>query len=147
METQRQNLLAKKNAVKQLNEDYAKLIQQAEDVNRNVKRFVDDIFATIEARKQNIFAAVENQIKNSDEILTTQKSKMENEIKLIESSLEKADKLLTRSINIEVVRPDTSPETIFEGIVQDEPWKSSSFSFRAKSKVVRHCHQRRNWYL
>ena len=46
---------------------------------------------------------------------------MENEIKLIESSLEKADKLLTRSINVEVVRPDTSPETILEGIVQDEP--------------------------
>ena len=121
VETQRQNLLAKKNAVKQLDEDYAKLIQQAEDVKRNVQRFVDDIFATTEARKQNIFAAVENQIKNSGESLTTQKTKMENEIKLIESSLEKAEKLLTRSINIEVVRPDTSPETIFEGIVQDQP--------------------------
>ena len=121
VETQRENLLAKKNAVKQLDEDYAKLIQQAEDVKRNVQKFVDDLFTTIEARKQNIFAAVENQTKKSFESLTTQKSKMENEIKLIESSLEKADKLLTRSINVEVVRPDTSPETIFEGIVQDEP--------------------------
>ena len=121
VETQRHNLQAKKNTVEQLDEDYAKLIQQAEDVKRNVQKFVDDLFATIEARKQNIFAAVENQIKNSGESLTTQKSKMENEIKLIESSLEKAEKLLTRSINVEVVRPDTSPETIFEGIVQDEP--------------------------
>ena len=121
VETQRQNLLAKKNAVKQLDEDYAKLIQQAEDVKRNVRKFVDDLFATIEAREQNIFAAVENQTRKSFESLTTQKSKMENEIKLIESSLEKAEKLLTRSINIEVVRPDTSPETIFEGIVEDEP--------------------------
>ena len=121
VEAQRQNLLAKKNAVKQLDEDYAKLIQQAEDVKRNVQKFVDDLFATIEARKQNIFAAVENQTKKSFESLTTQKSKMENEIKLIESSLEKAEKLLTRSINIEVVRSDTPPETIFEGIVQDEP--------------------------
>ena len=121
VETQRHNLQAKKNTVEQLDEDYAKLIQQAEDVKRNVQKFVDDLFATIEARKQNIFAAVENQIKNSGESLTTQKSKMENEIKLIESLLEKAEKLLTRSINTEVVRPDTSPETIFEGIVQDEP--------------------------
>ena len=121
VETQRQNLLIKKKAVKQLDEDYAKLIQQAEDVKRNVQKFVDDLFATIEARKQNIFAAVENQTQKSFESLTTQKSKMENEIKLIESSLEKADKLLTRSINIEVVRLNTSPETIFEGIVQDEP--------------------------
>ena len=121
VETQRQNLLIKKNAVKQLDEDYAKLIQQAEDVKRNVQKFVDDLFATIEARKQNIFVVVENQTKKSLESLTTQKSKMENEIKLIESSLEKADKLLTRSINVEVVRLNTSPETIFEGIVQDEP--------------------------
>ena len=121
VETQRQNLLAKKNVVKQLDEDYAKLIQQAEDVKRNVQKFVDDLFAIIEERKQNIFAAVENQTKKSFESLTTQKSKMENKIKLIESSLEKADKLLTRSINVEVVRPDTSPETIFEGIVQVEP--------------------------
>ena len=121
VEIKRQNLLAKKNAVKQLDEDYAKLIQQAEDVKRNVQKCVDDLFTTIEARKQNIFAAVENQTKKSFESLTTQKRKMENEIKLIESSLEKADKLLTRSINVEVVRPDTSPETIFEGIVQDEP--------------------------
>ena len=60
VETQRENLLAKKNAVKQLVEDYAKLIQQAEDVKRNVQKFVDDLFTTIEARKQNIFAAVEN---------------------------------------------------------------------------------------
>ena len=121
VETQRQNLLIKKNAVKQLDEDYAKLIQQAEDVKRNVQKFVDDLFATIEARKQNIFAAVENQTKKSLESLTTQKSKMENEIQLIESSLEKAEKLLTRSINVEVVRLNTSPETVFEGIVQDEP--------------------------
>ena len=121
VETQRQNLLAKKNAVKQLDEDYAKLIQQAEDMKRNVQKFVDDLFATIEARKQHIFAAVENQTKKSFESLTTQKNKMENEIKLIESSLEKADKLLTRSINVEVVRLNTSPEIIFEGIVEDEP--------------------------
>ena len=121
VEAQRQNLLAKKNAVKQLDEDYAKLIQQAEDVKRNVQKFVDDLFATIEARKRNIFAAVENQTKKSFESLTTQKSKMETEIKLIESLLEKADKLLTRSINVEVVRLNTSPETIFEGIIPDEP--------------------------
>ena len=121
VETQRQNLLAKKNTVKQLDEDYAKLIQQGEDVKRNVQKFADDLFAVIEARKQNIFAAVESQTKKLFESLTTQKSKIENKIKLIESSLEKAEKLLTRSNNIEVVRLNTSPETIFEGIVQDEP--------------------------
>ena len=122
VETQRQNLLEKKNTVKQLDEDYAKLIQQGEDLKRNVQKFADDLFAIIEARKQNIFAAVESQTKKLFESLTTQKNKIENEIQLIESSLEKADKLLMRSNNIEVVGLNTSPETIFEGIhVQDEP--------------------------
>ena len=122
VETQRQNLQAKKNTVKQLDEDYRKLIQQGEDLKRNVQKFADELFAIIEARKQNIFAAVESQTKKLFESLTTQKNKIENEIKLIESSLEKADKLLMRSNNIEVVGLNTSPETIFEGIyVQGEP--------------------------
>ena len=122
VETQRQNLLAKKNTVKQLDEDYVKLIQQGEDLKRNVQKFADDLFAVIEARKQNIFAAVESQTEKLFESLTTQKNKIEDEIKLIESSLEKADKLLMRSNNIEAVGLNTSPETIFEGIhVQGEP--------------------------
>ena len=122
VETQRQNLLAKKNTVKQLDEDYAKLIQQGEDLKRNVQKFADELFAVIEARKQNIFAAVESQTKKLFESLTTQKNQIENEIKQIESSLEKADKLLMRSNNIEVVGLNTSPETMFEGIhVQGEP--------------------------
>ena len=122
VETQRQNLLAKKNTVKQLDEDYAKLIQQGEDLKRNAQKFADDLFAIIEARKQNIFAAVESQTKKLFESLTTQKNKIENEMKLIESSLEKAEKLLMRSNNIEVVGLNMSPETIFEGIhVQGEP--------------------------
>ena len=122
VETQRQNLLAKKNTVKQLDEDYAKLIQQGEDLKRNAQKFADDLFAIIEARKQNIFAAVESQTKKLFESLTTQKNKIENEIKLIESSLEKADKLLMRCNNIEVVGLNTLKQTIFEGIdVQGEP--------------------------
>ena len=122
VETQRQNLLAKKNTIKQLDEDYAKLMQQGEDLKRNVQKFADDLFAVIEARKQNIFAAMESQTKKLFESLTTQKNKIDNEIELIESSLEKADKLLMRSNKIEVVGLTTSPETIFEGIhVQGEP--------------------------
>ena len=122
VETQRQNLLAKKNTVKQLDEHYAKLIQQGEDLKRNVQKFADDLFTVIEARKQNIFAEVESQTKKLFESLTTQKNKIENEIKLIESSLGKADKLLMRSNNLELVGINTSPETIFEGIhVEGEP--------------------------
>ena len=116
IETQRRNLQAKINTVCQLDEDYAKLIQQGENVKRDVQRFVDELIANVEAKKQNIFAAVENQTKKSLETVTTQKAEFERQIKIIESSLEKADKLLTRSTNAEVVQVMKSLEKMFEGI-------------------------------
>ena len=121
IETQRRNLQAKINTVGQLNEDYAKLIQQGEDVKRDVQRFVDKLIATVEGKKQNIFASVENKTKKSLETLTTQKTEIEHQIKIIESSLEKADKHLTRSTNAEVVQLKKSLETIFEGVDQNQP--------------------------
>ena len=121
IETQSRNLQAKKNTVGQLNEDYAKLIQQGEDVKRDVQRFVDNLIAAVEAKKQNMFAAVENQTKKSLETLTNQKTEIERQTKIIESSLEKADKLLTRSTNAEVVQLKKSLETIFEGVDQNQP--------------------------
>ena len=123
VETQRRNLQAKKNTVGQLDEDYAKLVQQGEDVKRNVQRCVDNLIAVIEAKKQNIFAAVENQTKKSLETLTTQKTEIERQIKVIELSLEKTDKLLTRSTNAEVVQLKRSLDTIFQGNEQNEPAK------------------------
>ena len=61
IENQKQNLQAKMNAVSQLDEDCAKLIQQAEDVKRDVETFVDNLIAAIQAKKQNIFSAVEKE--------------------------------------------------------------------------------------
>ena len=121
IETQRRNLQAKINTVGQLDEDYAKLIQQGEDVKRDVQRFVDELIAIVETKKQNIFAAVENQTKKSLETVTTQKTEFERQIKIIESSLEKADKLLTRSTNAEVVQLTKSLEKMFEGVDQSQP--------------------------
>ena len=121
IEIQRRNLQAKIDTIGQLDEDYAKLIQQSEDVKRDVQRFVNNLIATVEAKKQNIFAAVENQTKKSLETLTTLKTEIERQTKIIESSLEKADKLLTRSTNAEVVQLKKSLETILEGVDQNRP--------------------------
>ena len=122
IETQKYNLQAKINTVSRLDEDYAKLIQQGEDVKRDVQRFVDELIATVEAKKQNIFAAVENQTTSSLETLTTQKTEIERQIKIIETSLEKANKLLTRSTNAEVVQLKKSFEAILaEGVDQNLP--------------------------
>ena len=121
IETNRRNLQAKVNAVSQLDEDYAKLIQQGEDVKRDVQRIVDNLMAIVEAHKQNIFAAVEKEIKKSLASLTTQKTEFQHQIEVIKSSLEKADKVLARSTNAEVVQLMKSLETILEEVDQTEP--------------------------
>ena len=121
VETQRKNLKAKKNIIRQLDEDYAKLVQQGEHVKRDVQKIVHNLIAVIEAKKQNIFSAVENQTTKSLESLTKRKNNIEEQIAVIESSLEEAEKLLTRSLNGELVQLKKSLETVFAGVDQTEP--------------------------
>ena len=121
IENQRRNLQAKMNAVIQLDEDCAKLIQQAEDVKSDVETFVDNLITAIQAKKQNIFSAVEKETNKSLERVTKRKTEIERQIAVIKSSLEKADKLLTRSTNAEIVQLKKSLDTIFEGVDQTEP--------------------------
>ena len=121
IETQRHNLQAKMSAVSQLDEDYAKLIQQGEEVKRHAQRILDNIIAVVEAKKKKLFAAVETQTKKSLESVTRQKIEMEHQIEMIKSSLEKADKVLTRSTNAEVVQLKKSLETMLEEVDQKKP--------------------------
>ena len=121
IETHRRILEAKVSAVSRLDEDYAKLIQQGEDLKQHVQRIVDNLMTTIQAKKQNIFAEVETQTKKSLESVTTEKTAMEHQIEVIKSSLEKADKVLTRSTNAEVVQLKKSLETILKDVDQTEP--------------------------
>ena len=120
IETHRRNLQAKLNVVRRLDEDYAKLIQQGVDVKQDVQRIVDNLHALIEAKKQNIFSAIENQTTKSLHSVSKRKTKTEEQITVIKSSLEKADKLLTRSSNAEVVELKKSIEMILEGVDQTE---------------------------
>jgi len=117
VEEQRNNLKAKKNMIRQLDEDYAKLIQQGEDVKGDVQKIVDNLIAVIEAKKQNIFAAVENQTSKSLESLTKRKNKIEEQITVIKTSLEKAE----IGPNAQFVLLKKSLGIIFEGIDQTEP--------------------------
>ena len=121
IETHRRLLEAKVSAVSRLDEDYAKLIQQGEDLKQHVQRIVDNLMTTIQAKKQYIFAAVETQTKKSLESVTTEKTEIEHQIEVIKSSLEKADKVLTRSTNAEVVQLKKSLETILKEVDQTEP--------------------------
>ena len=122
VETQKDNLEAKKNIIRQLDEDCAKLIQQGEDVKRDVQNIVDNLIAVIEAKKENIFSAVENQTSKSLEGPTKRRNKIKEQITVIESWLEKAEKLITASTHAEVVQFKKSLEIIFGGIYQTDPF-------------------------
>ena len=97
IETQRHNLDEKMNVVAQLDEDYAKVIQQSETLTGNVQRFADGLIKTIRAKMQNVIDAIENQTKKSLESLTAKRGGIHRQIKIIQSSLEEAAKLLKRS--------------------------------------------------
>ena len=121
IEKQRHNLQAKMNAMSQLDEECATLIQQGEDVKREIQTFVDNLIAVIEANKKNIFAEVEKETNKSIESIIRRKTEIERQMTAIKSSLEKAEKLFTRSTNAEIVQLKKSSDTIFEGVHQIEP--------------------------
>ena len=121
IERQRHNLEAKKNALTQLDEDYAKMIQQNEIVKRDAQRFADNLIKSIQAKLQNIITSVENQTKKSLESLTAKRSEIQHQISVLESSLNEADKLLKRSTTAEIVQLKKSLLTIFHGGNQTEP--------------------------
>ena len=118
IQEQRQHLQAYMNLITQLDEEYAKLIQQSENVKSNVNRSTDNLIKTIQAKRQNILAAVENETIKSGESVARTKTEIQQKITMIESSLEKADKLLTRSINAEVIQLKKSLATILEEVEQ-----------------------------
>ena len=103
-EDQKRILQAKINTVGQLEEEYVQLIEQSEDAKRNVHRFVDDVIAVIQAKRENIIAKVESQTNASLQALTAEKTETESQIKSIKLTLEKTNELLTRRTDAEVVQ-------------------------------------------
>ena len=120
IDTRRSYLQAKFTAVIKLDEEHTKLMEQCEEVKKDVQRTVDNLIANIEAKKQTIFSAVDDQTKKSIESLTTQKTEIENQIEVIKSSLDEADKVLTRSTNVQFVEVKRSLETILAGVDQTQ---------------------------
>ena len=87
---------------------------------RNVQHFVDNMIAVIEAQKDVIFNAAENQGKQSLERLGIQKSEFENQAQMIETGVEKAEALLQRSTSAEIALLDKTLKTIFQEEVSRE---------------------------
>ena len=131
IEMYRKKLEAKMKEVTQLDEDYAKMIQQNEIVKRDAQRFADNLIKSIQAKLQNIITSVENQTEKSLESLTAKRSEIQHQISVLESSLNEADKLLKRSTTAEIVQLRKSMPTIFQGGNQTEPIVHDSSSQEA----------------
>ena len=131
IETQRHNLDEKMNVVAKLDEDYAKVIQQNENLKGDVQRFADGLIKTIQAKMQNVIDAMENQTKKSLERLTAKRGEIQQQINVIKSSLEEADKLLKRSTTTEVVQLKKTLQTIFQRVDETEPFVHDRSSLKA----------------
>ena len=80
--------------------------------------------AVIEARKQDIFNAVDNQATDSLNCLALKTSEAENKIKLIDSAIEETEKLLARCSNTEIL--EFNINEAFDGILEDQGAQGTS---------------------
>ena len=92
------------NSIRWIDEECANVIQHGEDMKSIVESFAKRLTLAIEAKKEHVFAVVEEETKKSLESLTAKRSELEQDAKAIESSLEKANKLLARSMNAELIQ-------------------------------------------
>ena len=64
---------------------------------------MDQIIATIEARKQDILNTVRSQAKISLEPLTKKKAEVENRVKTLDSAIEQPEFLMKRNFSTEIL--------------------------------------------
>ena len=73
------------------------------DVKGKVQTKVDQIIATIEARKQDILNAVRSQASISLEPLTKEKAEVENRVKKLDSAIEQTEFLMKQNFSTEIL--------------------------------------------
>ena len=133
-------VLEKRKEVEQFNQKCMEIQAQVADVKNQVQTNVDQMIAIIEARKQDVFDAVDNQAKQSLESLAENKGQVENQVKIIESAIEQSESVLKRSFSSEILE---FSET-FDTIVQEPRAKGNRdiaenfprFSFTKSEKLI-----------
>ena len=129
----------KRNEISELDQSSIDVQVQVADVKSKVQATADQMMAIIEARKQDIFGAVDDQAKESLECFALRKSEVENQLKIIESTIEETRDLLRRSSSIEILGFNET----FDAILQKPGAQGKSdleriprFSFTENIKLV-----------
>ena len=132
-------IVEKRKEVEQFNQKSMEVQAKVADVKSQVQTNVDQMIAIIEARKQDVFDAVDNQAKKSLESLSKKKDEVENQVKLIESAIEQTKALVKRSFSTEILG---FSET-FDAILQEQGTQGNRdtefiprFSFTKSEKLI-----------
>ena len=107
-------VLEKRKEVEQFNQKSMEVQAQVADVKSQVQTNVDQMIAIIEARKQDVFDAVDDQAKKSLETLSQKKGKVENQVKIIESAIEQTESLMKRNFSTEILGFNETFDKILE---------------------------------
>ena len=129
----------KRKDLEQLNQKSTDITLQVADFKRQVQTHVDQVIAIIEARKQDVFDAVDNQAKKSLESLSKKKGQVENQVKLIESAIEQTKALVKRSFSTEILGFSETFDTILQeqGTQQNRDTECiPRFSFTKSEKLI-----------
>ena len=104
----------KRKEFEQLSQKSTDITLQVADFKSQVQTHVDQVIAIIEARKQDVFDAVDNQAKKSLESLSQKKDEVDKQVKLIESAIEQTETLLKRSFSTEILGFSETFDTILQ---------------------------------
>ena len=96
-------MVEKRKEVEQFNQKSMEVQAQVADLKSQVQTNVDQMTAIIEAKKQYVFDAVDNQAKKSLETLSQKKGKVENQMKIIASAIEQTESLMRRNFSTEIL--------------------------------------------
>ena len=132
-------MVEKRKEVEQLNQKSMEVQAQVADVKSQVQTNVDQIIAIIEARKQDVFDALDYEAKKSLEPLSQKKGEVENQVKIIESAIERTQFLMKRNFSTEILG---FSET-FDAILQEQGTQGNRdtefiprFSFTKSEKLI-----------
>ena len=96
-------VLEKRKEVEQFNQKSMEVQAQVADVKSQVQTNVDQMIKIIQARKQDVFDALDDQANKSLETLSQKKGKVENQVKIIESAIEQTESLMKRNFSTEIL--------------------------------------------
>ena len=136
----RDKVLEKRKEVEQFNQKSMEVQAQVADVKSQVQTNVDQMTAIIEARKQNVFDAVDNEAANLLKRLSHKKGEVENQAKRIEFAIEQTESLLKRNSSTEILEFNETFDTVLKE--QSTPSGNNDstsicrFSFTKSEKLV-----------